>query len=385
MAEKVTDQDALRVAKKARIYKYITLAVLVLFLLGGLLLFQKDITLENLRYLIKYVNFYSAGNTENGAVILYDSDSENVYCSFRGDLAVVNHGGLTLYDRNGTAILSDSFNMTSPVPVQGEKFLIVYDLGGYTLRVYNSFSLLHEETYDYVIQSVSVNSAGYYCVATSQRSYHAAVIVYNDDYKEIFRWLSPEKFVTDCVLTDTEYLYLTSVRVDNGDLVSEVLQLKVGRNEPVSTFELTDEMPVEISFTRRGVLYLTDSSLRFLEDGEDRNATVFSARSLEKAVMNDTLCIIAQNELSVGVSIKLRLFDREAREIFSREMSVQIQDVEVYEDQVYLLTYNHVYRLTSDGNWSEYEVDGDYSALAVLGKNTVALCSDSRAQIMVLN
>lgn len=385
MAEKAPEMKNAARAKKYRLYKFIALGVLVLFLLGGLVLFQKDITLENLRYLIKYVSFYTGGTAENGSTILYDADSENVYGAFRGDLAVVNHGGMALYDRTGTAVLTDSFNMTNPVMEAGDKFLVVYDLGGYNLRVYNSFSLLHEESFSYVIQSVSVNAAGYYCVATAQRSYHAAVVVYNDDFKEVFRWLSTEKFVTDCVLTDTEALFLTTVRVENGDLMGEVLELKVGRDEPVSSFELADEMPVDIAWTRRGVLYLTDSSLRFLSGGVEQNATSFTARSLEKAVMGDTLCVVAQNELSVGVSLKLRLFDRQGNETASRSLSAQIQDLEVFDNEVFLLTYNHLYRLTSDGVWSEYDVAGDFSAIAILGQDTVALCSDSRAEIMVLS
>ena len=370
--------------KKYRLYKYITLGVLVLFLLSGLILFQKDITLENLRHMVKNVNYITAG-AGDGSTIMYDADTENVYTSFRGDLAVVNHGGMALYDRAGNAILTDSFNMTSPVSEAGEKFLIVYDLGGYNLKVYNSFSLLHEETYDSPIQSVSVNAAGYYCVATAQRSYHAAVVVYNDDFKEVFRWLSAEKFVTDCVLTDTEALFITTIRVEEGDLVGEVVELKVGRDEVVSSYELADEMPVDIAWTRRGVLYLTDSSLRFLKDGVEQNATTFSNRSLEKAVMGTSLCVAAQNELSVGVSVKLRLFDREGREIVSRDFSAQIQDLEVYENQVFILTYNHLYRLSADGAWSEFDIDGDYSALAILGQDTVALCSDAKAEIKVLS
>lgn len=384
MSKKVTDTGALARANKVRLYKFITLAVLVLFLLGGLILYQKDITLENLRYLVKYLNFYTAGDARDGSTILYEADTENVYTVFRGDLVVVNHGGMSLYDRSGTAVLTDSFNMTEPVPVPGDKFLIVYDLGGYTLRVYNSFSLLHEESFDYVIQSVSVNANGYYAVATAQRSYHAAVVVYNDDFEEAFRWLSVDKFVTDCVLTNTDALFLTTVRVENGDLLGEVLELKVGRSEPVSSYVLADEMPVDIAWTRRGMLYLTDSSLRFLSGGEEVRSTAFPSRSLEKAAMGDQICVVAQNELSVGVNIKLRLFDREGNEVFSRDLSAQIQDLCVLEDEAYLLTYNHLYRLSSEGVWKEYEVDGDYSAIAVLSKNTVALCSDSRAKIMVL-
>ena len=47
--------------KKFRLHKFVTVTVLVLFLLGGFLLFENEITIENLRYMVKYLDFSSSG------------------------------------------------------------------------------------------------------------------------------------------------------------------------------------------------------------------------------------------------------------------------------------------------------------------------------------
>ena len=58
------DTASEKISKRFRLYKYISLTVLVVFLLGGLVLFEKDITVENLRYLIKYLDLSSSGSFE---------------------------------------------------------------------------------------------------------------------------------------------------------------------------------------------------------------------------------------------------------------------------------------------------------------------------------
>ena len=47
--------------KKFRLYKIVAVSVLVLFLLSGFLLFENEITIENLRYMVKYLDFSSSG------------------------------------------------------------------------------------------------------------------------------------------------------------------------------------------------------------------------------------------------------------------------------------------------------------------------------------
>jgi len=163
--------------KKFRLFKFLSILVLVLFLLGGFLLFENEITIENLRYMVKYLDFSSSGAFSEESVIYYNADNGNDFQVFRGDLALINPNGVTLFDRRGSAVMTDSFNMSKPTSVCGDKYLAIYDLGGHNVRVYNSFSLLFEESFRYPVQAVSVNSDGAFCVVTSEKNYRSAVFV----------------------------------------------------------------------------------------------------------------------------------------------------------------------------------------------------------------
>ncbi|MBR2615260.1 MAG: hypothetical protein IKC69_01110, partial [Clostridia bacterium] len=262
-------------ARRFKLCKLIALSVLVVFLLSGLILFKNDITIENLRYLIKYLDFSTGGEFNEETRIHYNSDSENQFLVFRGDFALVNDGGVTLYDRRGSAVMTDSFHMTSPIAVCGERYLAVYDLGGYQVRLYNSFSLLFEKSFDYPVQSVSVNSDGSFCVATSEKSFHAAVYVYNRDFEEVRRWSSADKFVTEVHLSDRDVLTLSTVRAEEGSLVGEILSFKLGETEPLSSYTYLDQMPLSFSVDGENVLLLTDENIMNIEKGKEVRKETF--------------------------------------------------------------------------------------------------------------
>lgn len=383
--EKVSESRSEKKAKKFRLYKFIALTLLVVFLLGGFVLFENDITMENLRYLIKYLDFSSSGAFSEEGTIYYNDDAENRFYVFRGDLAIANQSGVTLYDRRGSAVMTDSFTMSNPTCVCGDKYLVVYDLGGYQLRVYNSFALLYEKTFDYVIQSVGLNSDGDFCVVTSEKSYHSAVFVYDQNFNQIQQWFSSEKFAVDARLSDRDVLTISAVRAENGTLISELIELKIGKDEALSSFTVQEEMPFSHSTDRKGTLLLTDSKLRYIEGGAEVASAVFPDDSLKMIRYGDEICAVVQDELSVGVSYRVRVFDRKANELLSRQFSVQIRDVEVLDETVYVLTYTGLVIMENGKEAVEIPLTGEYTDLGVLSPNCVILCSDTVADIRIFD
>jgi len=382
--EKITDTRSETKAKRFRLYKLIALSVLVVFLLGGLILFKNDITVENLRYLIKYLDFTAGGAFSEEAVIHYNADSANDFHVFRGDLVVTNESGVTLFDRRGSAVLTDSFRMANPTCAAGDKYLIVYDLGGHQLRVYNSFSLLFEKTFDYIIQSVSVNSDGAFCVVSSEKAYHSAVFVYDQNFREIHQWFSTGKFAVEASLSDRNVLTISAIRAEQGNLIADLIELKIGKEGVVSTCTFEDEMPLSHNTDRKGTLLLTDESLKYVEKGEVVRSTLFPEEGIEMVSYGEKLCAVLQDELSVGVNFRLRIFDREGNEILSQKFSDQIRNIRVWEDTVFVLTHTSLFEIENGKEMKEHALNGDYSDFGVFSRNTVILCSESKADICFL-
>jgi len=383
--DQYSDSYSEKKAEKFRLYKWISLALLVLFLLGGLIFFESDITMENLRYLIKYLDFSGIGSYSEDVVIHYNADSSNRFYVFRGDMARVNERTITLYDRRGAIVMTDSFKMTRPVAVCGEKYLAVYDLGGHQLRIYNSFTMLHEKNFDYPLQSVHMNRDGEICVVTSEKSYHSAVFVYNRDFEEIHRWLTADRFAMDAHLTDNDRITITTVRALEGSLISELMEIKIGEKEAENVYAMTDQLPMMHSTDPLGTLLLSDRALKFIQNGEEIRSFSFEEGSVEMASFGDRYCAVLQDDLFVGVNFRLRIFNREGSEVASESFSVQVRDVEVYGENVYVLTHTQLIVLTPGESTAYYDLAEDCSDLGVLSDNTVLLCSDTFAGIRILN
>ncbi len=378
----VTDSE--KKAKKFRFATFILAVFLVVFLLAGAAIFEDDITPENLRYLIKYLDFSSAGIFSEEAEIYYNSDPTNEYYVFRGDLALVSENGVSLYDRRGSVVMEDSFSMAEPACIAGEKYFIIYDLGGHQLRIYNSFSLLFEKNFPYVVQSVNLNSHGNFCVVTGEKSYHSAVFVFNNDFEKTYEWFSTDKFAVDASITDKNVLTISTVRVEDGELVSDLLEMKVGKNKIEADFSMAGDLPIAHSTDRDGTLLLTDSALKYIEDGKEVRSTVFYDSTIKKAIFSEELCAMLLDEVSVGVNHRVCIFNRQGEELNSPKFSVTVRDIEIYEDYVFVLTHTELYVIREGEEMKTYAIDGDFADIGILAENRVVLCSDTKAKIKIL-
>ena len=383
--QKVTDTRSQKTARRFRFYKWIAVGVLALHLILGFTLFRREITVENLRYLIKYLDF-TAASSESGEVSMhFGANPANRFAVFRGDLALVNESGVTLFDRRGSAVMTDRFSMANPVCVCGNRYLVVYDLGGFQVRVYNSFSLLFEKTFDYPVQSCDVNSGGDFCVVTSEKSYHAAVLVYDSSFREVRRFLSAEEYVYSAALSDYGTVSVSTVQSEQGTLTTKMILLSLKSDDPVATFQVADQMPLSHALSRKGDTLFTDRELIYAEKGEIIRSVRFPSRTLGQCVIGSEICAAVQDVPSVGVSFQVRLFNRRAEEIYAQEFSTPIRDLKVFKDKAYVLTGTALYELCAGEEMREYPLEGDYSSFGVLSHGVVVLCADASADIKILN
>ncbi len=380
-----TDTRSEKKVKKFRLYKFIAGIVLVLFLLGGFLLFENEITIENLRYMVKYLDFSSSGAFSEESVIYYNADNGNDFEVFRGDLALINSGGVTLYDRRGSAVMTDTYNMSKPTAVCGDKYLAIYDLGGHNVRVYNSFSLLFEESFRYPVQAVSVNSDGAFCVVTAEKNYRSAVFVYDRNFEEIYRWLSSEKLALGAFLSDRNELTVSTIHTKDGELVCELIELKVGQEKTLSTFELRGELPLMHHSARKNTYLVTDLSFHILKKGESIASKQFPQGSILKVALGENRIAILHDELSVGVNYKLSVYDKDGVEVRTHKFSETIRDLEVYDDSVFVLTHTDLYVFTEGEEMLCLPLDGEFSDVGVFNEDCVILCGDTQANIRILD
>jgi len=122
----------LKIAALLRFCKYITLAVMIIYLLLTIAIYRSELTLENFRYLIKYFDSSStehSGGLKNYRDIYFDATSEIMLGLYTNDLAVVKSGSVDIYNMLGNNTLSFPINYSRPVLLTSDKYMLTYALG----------------------------------------------------------------------------------------------------------------------------------------------------------------------------------------------------------------------------------------------------------------
>jgi hypothetical protein len=94
---------------------------------------------------------------------------------------------------------------------------------------------------------------------------------------------------------------------------------------------------------------------------------------------------LVQNELSVGVSFLLRVFDRQAAEVYSEQISLHIRDLKIFDDRIYLLMPHQLCVIPINGEKQIYSLEKEYRSLAVVSKDRVLLCGENEARVEILD
>lgn len=378
-----------KLSKTFRFYKFAALFLCIIFVLGGSVVFKDEISVENLRYLLKYLDLNASDITSQNAQISFDiADASGCTAGlYRNDLVLVDQNNFEVFDFHNGKVYNDTFSMTHPTLNTSSRYAMIYDLGGKQLRLYNSFSLLKEQTYDYPVFCADVNDHGRYAVATSEKNYHCAVYVYNASLQQVFKWLSADKYVSDIALNDdsSELLSIASVRADKGDFVSDLLLFRTDRSDQGRAWSFPGELPLKTFVDSSYVRLLTDHALHTvsIETGEITTVS-FDREQLKKYYFSQDYSVIVLDDNTVGASQLALICDRAGQQVRSYNAPHTIQSLDCYEDQVFFFHSRQLCRLdVSGGECVTYDLEGEYTQFFATGPRSVVLVEPGGARVCV--
>ena len=269
----------IKLSGRLRVLKYMAGIALVVFTVVMLLIFRESITYENLQYMLRdlsaarYDSTFSRVDFERGGVV-----STGV---FRGELIALGKKNLSLYSIGGTGILDQTVNLATPRLETSEKYFLVYDGEGKGYSVYNSYSKLFSESFDYTITDATVSDSGSYAIVTSTREYPYAVYLYNKDFKRVGEYYKNKHLMETVLSEDGGQLMLLSFYASGGDFVTEAVIHSTTDESDVKSFTLSGVFPLSAAFTDGGrILIVTDSGVYITTPEGEVLGTVDLARDV---------------------------------------------------------------------------------------------------------
>lgn len=354
------------IANKFKTAKFICVIILVVFILIMISVFRSDITLENCKYLVR---FFSSANT------VYSGDYDNIYYDtsgvvstnmFNEDFVTVKNDSIELYDLRGSNIASYDINQTTPTVVTNGKYMLVYDQGANSFSLFNNFSLLTTESYDYPISLGTVSPEGMYAIVTKSLDYQSVIYLYDHNFNLISK-IYKDKYITDLKIdSDGDRLLCTSVYAENGSYVSEVMTYAPYTEAEESTQKVNDSFFASCGFFANGGYgVLSDRALLFY-NSSNKEVGSFQLGNIvpTDCLFLDDRAVLCYNENIVGSQSRVMIFNTSGELIGESTVDDKIIGTAYDLDHLYLLTDSRVARINLE-SFEKLSADVEKSAVSI--------------------
>lgn len=379
-----------KVSSKLRVLKFALLIVLVIFLIGGMFILREDFTAENLRFLLRDIGLSTPSLGLNSSSLSFDYDTSLSSALYHNDLVLLRRSLLEVYSFSGSRSLAQNVAFSSPALITGDKYMLAYDIGGTKLGIYNSFSELYTEEFEYKIFCADLANDGTFAVVTGEKGYHSALYVYNNDFGRIFRYATADRVIYDTAVCreNPRFVAISTVRSENGDFFSEVLLFDTARAEVRKSFSFSAQMPLELSFeTEDTIALLTDSALNLMQvRGEEQKSFPFDSTALSSFYAQENTLVLVKNAGIIGTTLDIdviRADDYSDTKSFS--LNSQVQDIRIANNSVYLLSHDSlsVYSLTN-GSLKTHKLPHEYKEILPLSGGRIAFVGEGSVSIYMV-
>ncbi len=348
-AEKPTpavDEYYRSISDKFRIAKYISVISLVVFLIFSFTFLRGDITLENLRYLLKFISFTNTETSITATKINYASGDPNRLDTFIGDLCTLSPEGYALYDSRGNQIMAEDLNYSSPVLKTSRRYVLCYDMNGNSYTILNTFTKLYEGQTEYPITDADIADDGSFVIASSSREYRTAITLYSEDFTATSRIYKNDHLMAMELSPDGKQLALVTTGVSDGSFATTV-ELIVPGSDTANAKCYLDGLGYSFFFTDGGCIVVTDEGVNFLDSSLKPIRSCKHSAQLAMTHARGRYFTAVYSDGIIGNSYEAVIFDSLGSKVFEGELIGKLVGIDSDDsgDYVFILTGTTVTRI----------------------------------------
>ena len=356
------ESKLIRVQRKLAVAKYVAAVCCAIFAVWGFFLCRNEIESDNFRYIIKYFDKNLVKDATDYKTMTYAFDKNAIFADYKGDVAILSEGQLTLYNIGAKTILSDTLSLSSEKQlVSGDTYLIIYETGKTDYSVYNTFDKIYDGKTQYPVYAIHTGKNGDYAIVTYSESYICEVYFYGKDFKKKYYWKSTSKLVTDIKFSDSgDDFLLTCVTTENTQFKSVVEYRSYNSDSAKKTYEISDEFAMSSVFAKgSGIAVTTDKATHFFTSAGKISASyphegIFSS----KYALSDALLTVVRKSPSSDEYI-FSSYSYKGNLNFSVGTSQKFLSVFQYGNYIYALSGDNTikkYSMKSGAVMAEYEI-----------------------------
>lgn len=353
------------------------LAALVIFAFATLIFGRGSLKNENFAYFFRCFGGDAPASSDNWKIV-YRGNADTEFALYKENLLVSGDGDFVLYDMKGRELISSFGENLDTFDASG-KYLAAYRRGGFSGKLYNSFSEAYGIKTDKAISDISTSENGAFAV-TTELDYGSAVDVYSGSFERIYSWQSADKCLMLAELSgDGEKLGLFAVGVDEGGVFSEALIKSLPGGDTLCDVRFSGEMPLGMYFLSGGnAALLTEKSLHIVNRrGREIKEMFFSGEVIFAGCdgKNIIVCLKNRNALLTDVCVISSSGKTEAE----YTVNGRVYKMYIDEEESYLLSQGKMYICGEDVR--ECPIPDGVLDVLRLQNGKFILCFSDRAEI----
>jgi len=180
-------------------------------------------------------------------------------------IAAVGTLGLKVLDAEGRETLRDSFRMTQPAIVSSGGRGLAFDIGGSSVRKFDSTQIVSAIETEGAVVSASINQNGWFCIVTQESGASRGIVtVYNSSGAGVFRVSKGTGFVLKAELSHDNRSLAILNYTDTGSRVSFYHGIDTDKDEPDHLFDYTSSLIIDIAYLINGDVLVVATDALFL-------------------------------------------------------------------------------------------------------------------------
>jgi len=375
-----------RLSTAAMLGKFSVLLLGLLLVLWGFSFHTDEINMDNFKYLINSLNGDNVQTTKY-STLYYDKNEENRFAFVRGDLAVVNSNGSTVYSLSGERKSADSIlKMDDPQVLWSAKYMYIYDLGGTEFVVKNSTETVKTINYNYPIRAAAANDSGFFAVASNEKTTRSSVFVYDDKYREVYKRSFGSQYTVAVDINEGAGRLLTaSVYATDGNFVTELGLYPLKDESTLACLSFEGEYPYRVCFNNDdGFMLFTDKGCRFFDaEGKLISFTEFGLTGIDDFGINEHGFIRMYSSATMSAEETIELYDGKSGKLLygdSYEKGVRL--ARCHGDYLYVVSDGLLYAVRlSDGEIRSTPVGLDVLELLTVEKDTLLVLTEGVGEV----
>ncbi len=339
------------------------------------------ITYDNFFYLIKDFNVAAQSSEMTYETLSYDAATDQSFTLYRGGLAVSSRSKVSAFTATGRRTLGINSSYSKPFSVASEKYLLVYDTGGDSFSIYNSFAKVYTEKLGYPVTDACFSSSGHFAVITRSAEYESHVIVYDEDFRRLCAFDRRNYAVDVSIDENGERVAVLYVDTDSGVAKTVIAFYDLASYEKIDEFEYSGEFPLEGTFfsggafgaVTTGTVHIFDRSLI-----ESEAADSYASKRVSAVFCNENFSVVAFNDGVITDMNEIMVFNKNGNLVYNDIVLSDVEQIAASGDYVFVKNSEGVLRVSMK-KFEEKQLQCQDGHMLIYDDSTALVCADSKA------